>query len=101
MGVGVGVGGGRGGGLWSVSLELWKAIAGFTAGAGMVGWRAIGGTKLGDEEGAVSVIQAMGVLVYRLLVLMQECAELKCAGSQMDRLEDSNCCQRYHAGVCL
>lgn len=25
----------------------------------MVGWRAIRGTKLGDQEGAVSVIQAM------------------------------------------
>lgn len=47
------------GGLWSVSLELWEAIAGFTARAGMVGWRAIGGTKLGDQEGVVSVIQAM------------------------------------------
>lgn len=42
------------------------------------------GTKLGDEEGAVSVVQAMGVLVYRLPVLMQECAELKYAGSQID-----------------
>lgn len=56
------------------------------------------GTKLGDEEGAVSVVQAMGVLVYRLPVLMQECAELQCAGSQIDRLEEeSACCQRYRA----
>lgn len=56
------------------------------------------GTKLGDEEGAVSVVQAMGVLVYRLPVLMQECAELKYAGSQIDRLEEeSACCQRYRA----
>lgn len=51
---------GVGGGGWSVSLELWEAIAGLTAGAGMVGWRAIGGQSWEMRKGQFQLSRQWG-----------------------------------------